>query len=169
MGKKPPPPKPEELIEKLDEKVNNHHNFHINFCRTLKLGSLKIDTRHILNSYDVSSLWSQVSGMKEELSGLIGELKNDVDDKGTKIEEDRKAIQFSKITTQPNSICISQLSPQNYSRKSVFLTGKPRRQLLRRSTMNSKRSGRSLRRKVLFCSFFLSFLFVFALFHFCSQ
>ena len=29
--------------------------------------------------------------MKEELSGLIGELKNDVDDKGTKIEEDRKA------------------------------------------------------------------------------
>lgn len=28
--------------------------------------------------------------MKEELSGLIGELKNDVDDKGTKIEEDRK-------------------------------------------------------------------------------
>ena len=30
-------------------------------------------------------------GIKEELSGLIGELKNDVDDKGTKIEEDRKA------------------------------------------------------------------------------
>ena len=86
--------------------------------------------------------------MKEELSGLIGELKNDVDDKGTKIEEDRKAIQFSKITTQPNSICISQLFPQNSSRKSVFLTGKPRRQLLRRSTMNSKRSGRSLSRKV---------------------
>ena len=24
MGKKPPPPKPEELIEKLDEKVNHH-------------------------------------------------------------------------------------------------------------------------------------------------
>ena len=111
MGKKPPPPKPEELIEKLDEKVNH---FHINSCihvvrgYNLKLGSLKIDTRHILNSYDVSSLWSQVSGMKEELSGLIGELKNDVDDKGTKIEEDRKAIQFSKITRKPNSICISQ-------------------------------------------------------------
>ena len=30
-------------------------------------------------------------GIKEELSGLIGELKNDVDDKGAKIEEDRKA------------------------------------------------------------------------------
>ena len=30
-------------------------------------------------------------GIKEELSGLIGELKNDVDDKATKIEEDRKA------------------------------------------------------------------------------
>ena len=32
--------------------------------------------------------------MKEELSGLIGELKNDVDDKGTKIEEDRKVQQI---------------------------------------------------------------------------
>ena len=33
MGKKPPPPKPEELIEKLDEKVNNHHNFQLLYSR----------------------------------------------------------------------------------------------------------------------------------------
>ena len=108
--------------------------------------------------------------MKEELSGLIGELKNDVDDKGTKIEEDRKAIQFSKITRKPNSICISQLFPQNSSRKSVFLTGKPRRQLLRRSTMNSKRSGRSLRQKVFsvvvdFLFFVFALLLIFVLSH----
>ena len=46
------------------------------------------------NDFEIPSLL-KVSGMKEELSGLIGELKNDVDDKGAKIEEDRKARFYS--------------------------------------------------------------------------
>lgn len=33
----------------------------------------------------------QVGGIKEELEGIITELRNDVDDKGAKIAEDRKA------------------------------------------------------------------------------
>ena len=81
--------------------------------------------------------------MKEELSGLIGELKNDVDDKGTKIEEDRKA----------------QDTFSNYFFKFLLAlklhlsTGKPKRLLLKRLTMNLRKSGRSSRLKVFSCFF----------------
>ena len=82
--------------------------------------------------------------MKEELSGLIGELKNDVDDKGTKIEEDRKA-QDTYILS--NLFWLLKC-------KSTCPTGKPRRLLLRRLTMSSRKSGRSSRLKVFLVSSF---------------
>lgn len=44
----------------------------------------------------------QVAGIKEELEGVLAELKNDVCDKGSKIAEDRKAQEegFEKLQNE---------------------------------------------------------------------